>query len=145
METTTTPINETRSIGALLRELLDETRALFRQEVALAKTEVSEKTSLLARNVAFLAAGGLVAFAGALFLLGGLSVLLSWALESAGLSDGMAAWLGPAIVGLVVAAIGYGLIQKAIHTFKDGSLKPQLTIDSIKEDKQWTQQRLQRA
>lgn len=144
METTTTP-QESRTIGSLLKELLEETRQLFRQEVALAKTEAGEKASLLARNVAFLAAGGLVAFAGALFLLGGLSVLLSWALESAGLSAGMAAWLGPAIVGLVVAGIGYGLIQKGMHTLKSGSLKPELTIESIKEDKQWTQQRLQRA
>lgn len=143
METTT--MNESRTIGALLKELLEETRQLFRQEVALAKTEASEKGSLLAKNVVFLAAGGLVAFAGALFLLAGLSVLLSWALESAGLSAGMAAWLGPAIIGLVVALIGYGLIQKAIHTFKNGSLKPELTIESLKEDKQWTQQRLQRA
>ena len=142
METT---LNENRTIGSLLKELLDETRDLFKQEVALAKTEASEKASLLGKNVAFLAAGGLVAFAGALFLLAGLSVLLSWGLESAGLSDGMAAWLGPAIVGLIVALIGYFLIQKAIHTFKSGALKPELTIESIKEDKQWTQQRLQRA
>jgi len=140
-----TTMQENRTIGALLKELLAETRELFRQEVALAKTEASEKASILGKNVAYLAAGGLVAYAGALFLLAGLSVLLSWALESAGLSDGMAAWLGPAIIGLVVAAIGAFLVMKAIKTLKSGSLKPELTIESIKEDKQWTQQRLQRA
>ena len=143
METTTVP--ENRTIGSLLKELLEETRELFRQEVALAKTEATEKASLLGRNIAYLAIGGFVALAGALFLLAALSVLISWGLESAGLSDGMAAWLGPAIVGLVVAGIGYALIQKAMTTFKNGSLKPELTIESIKEDKQWTQQRLQRA
>jgi len=144
MERTTT-LNDSRSIGSLLRELLDELRDLFKQEVALAKTEASEKASLLGKNVAFLAAGGLVAFAGALLILAALSMFLSWAMVNAGMSEGLAAWLGPAIVGLVVAGIGYFFVQKAINTFKNGSLKPELTIESIKEDKQWTQQRLQRA
>lgn len=141
----TTQMNDQRTVGGLVRELLDETRDLFKQELALAKTEASEKASLLGKNVAFLAIGGVVAFAGALFLLAALSVLLSWAFESAGMSDGMAAWLGPAIVGLAVAITGYVLIQKGLKTLKDGSLKPERTIQSIKEDKQWTQQRLQRA
>lgn len=143
MENTTT--HETRTIGSLLRELFDEARDLFRQEVALAKTEATEKASLLGRNVAFIAAGGLVAFAGALFILAGISVLLAWALQNAGLSSENAMWLGPLIVGLVVAIVGYTLVNKGLKTLKDGSLKPERTIQSIKEDKQWTQQRLQRA
>jgi xanthine/uracil permease len=138
-------IHETRTIGSLLRELFDEARDLFRQEIALAKTEASEKATLLGRNVAFIAVGGLVAFAGALFVLAGLSVLLAWILQNAGLNPETAMWLGPLIVGLIVAIIGYVLINKGLKTLKDGSLKPERTIQSIKEDKQWTQQRLQRA
>ena len=92
-----------------------------------------------------MAAGGLVAFAGALFILAGLSVLLAWALESAGLSAEVAMWLGPLIVGLVVAIVGYVLLNKGLKTLKDGSLKPERTIQSFKEDKEWTQHRLQRA
>lgn len=143
MENTTT--HETRTIGSLLRELFEEARDLFRQEIALAKTEASEKASVLGRNVAFIAAGGLVAFAGALFILAGLSILLAWALRSAGLSPEAAMWLGPLIVGLIVAIVGYLFVNKGLKTLKDGSLKPERTIQSIKEDKQWTQQRLQRA
>ena len=144
MENTTTA-HETRTIGSLLRELFDEARDLFRQEIALAKTEASEKASVLGRNVAFIAAGGLVAFAGALFILAALSVLLAWVLQNAGLNAGTAMWLGPLIVGLVVAIVGYILINKGLKTLKNGSLKPEKTIQSFKEDKQWTQQRLQRA
>jgi hypothetical protein len=62
-----------------------------------------------------------------------------------GLSPDVASWLGPLTVGLVVAIIGYILVQKGLKTLKDGSLKPERTIQSIKQDKQWTQQRLQRA
>ena len=143
MENTTT--HESRTIGSLLRELFDEARDLFRHEVALAKTEASEKASVLGRNVAFIAAGGLVAFAGALFILAALSVLLAWILQNAGMNEGTAMWLGPLIVGLAVAIVGYILVNKGIKTLKDGSLKPERTIQSIKEDKEWTQQRLQRA
>ena len=145
MENTTTTIHETRTIGSLLRELFDEARDLFRQEVSLAKTEATEKASLLGKNVAFIAAGGLVAFAGALFILAALSVLLSWLFRNAGLSPETATLLGPLTVGLVVTIIGYVLVHKGLKTLKDGSLKPERTIQSIKEDKQWTQQRLQRA
>jgi xanthine/uracil permease len=143
MENTVT--HESRSIGTLIRELFDEARDLFRQELALAKTEASEKASLAGKNAAFVAAGGLVAFAGALFILAALSVLLAWGLRNAGLNPEIAMWLGPLIVGLVVAIIGYILVNKGLKTLKDGSLKPERTIQSIKEDKQWTQQRLQRA
>lgn len=143
METSTT--HETRTIGTLLRELFDEARDLFRQEISLAKTEASEKASIFGKNAAFVAAGGLVVFAGALFILAGVSVLASWGFRAAGLSPEMAMWLGPLAVGLIVAIIGYGLLQKGIKTLKDGSLKPERTIQSLKEDKEWTQQRLQRA
>lgn len=145
MENTPTANHETRTIGSLLRELFDEARDLFRQEVALAKTEATEKASLLGKNVAFIAAGGLVAFAGTLFILAALSVLLSWLLRNAGLSPEMATFLGPLVVGLVVAIVGYILVHKGLKTLKDGSLKPERTIQSIKEDKQWTQEKLQRA
>ena len=134
-----------RTIGALLRELMEEGRDLFKQEVALAKTEASEKASVAGRNAGYLAAGGAVAFAGALFVLAALSMLLTWALHSAGLSEGNAAWLGPGIVGLVVTIVGAVLVSKAIKTFKDGSLKPEKTIQTLKEDKQWAQHQLQRA
>lgn len=144
METTTN--QDHRTIGSLLRELMDEARELLKQEVTLAKTEAKEKVSVLGQNGAYLAAGGLVAFAGVLFILGGVSALLSAVLENAGLSPDTARWLGPAIVGLVVAMIGYILVHKALKTLKEGSLKPEKTIQSLQEDKQWIQQqRLQRA
>ena len=114
MENTTTTIHETRTIGSLLRELFDEARDLFRQEVSLAKTEATEKASLLGKNVAFIAAGGLVAFAGALFILAALSVLLSWLFRIAGLSPETATLLGPLTVGLVVPIIGDVLVDKGL-------------------------------
>jgi hypothetical protein len=134
-----------RTIGVLLRELLQEARDLFKQEVALAKTETSQKVSVFGRNVGYLAAGGAVALAGALILLAGLSVLLSWIYARAGVSEGVAAWLGPMTVGVIVTVVGSILVSKALKTLKDGSLKPEETIRTLKEDKQWAEHQLQRA
>ena len=141
---TNTPRTE-HSLGGLIRELRDETTTLLRQEVALAKTEMSEKASKFGRNAAYLAVGGLVAYAGLMFILLTLMRLTSLGLLSAGLSAATTAWLAPAIIGVVVAIIGYALVQKAINTFSRESLAPEKTIQSLKEDKQWTQEKLSRA
>src|SRR5687768_14391180 len=125
-----------QSIGTLLKELTDESRTLLRQEVALAKAEMSEKVSRVGRNVAFLVIGGAVAYAGVIVLLGAASIGLTVALANV-MSEAIAAWLGPLIVGVVVALIGYGLIQKAISTLKRERLVPDKTIDSIRENTEW--------
>lgn len=145
METTSNnTFQDERSIVTLVKNLRDETTTLLKQEVDLAKTEMSEKAAKIGRNVAYLAVGGLVAYAGVLFVLLGLSLLVSWGLERAGLSREVALWLGPALIGLLVGLVGFVLVQKARHTLSNESLKPEKTIQSLKEDKVWTQQKFQR-
>ena len=48
------------SLGDLFSTLTEETSLLVRQEVALAKTEVTEKAKALGKDVAFMVAGGVV-------------------------------------------------------------------------------------
>jgi len=145
METQTHPPSSDNSLASLIRELRDESTTLLRQEVALAKTELTEKASVLGRNAAYLAVGGLVAYAGLVFILLSLSELLSAGLVRAGLSTTVASWLAPGIIGLVIAGVGYALIQKAKSTLSRESLTPEKTIQSLKEDKQWTQDKFSRA
>lgn len=128
-----------RSIAGLIRELRDETTILLRQEVALAKTEMSEKASRAGRNAAYLAAGGLVAYAGALFLLLALTSALLIGMMAAGLDAEIAWWLAPLIVGGIVALIGYGLVQKGLNALKHQSPVPEKTKESVQENKQWLQ------
>lgn len=131
-----------RSITGLLRELRDETTILLRQEVALAKTEISEKASRAGRNAAYLATGGLIVYAGALFLLLAATAALLVGLEAMGVDRGITLWLAPLIVGGVVALVGYGLVQKGITTLKHESLVPEKTKESVQENKQWLQDRM---
>jgi hypothetical protein len=49
----------------------------------------------------------------------------------------MPAWLAALIVGVIVGAVAWMLIGKAIATLRTMELKPQETVESIKEDAQW--------
>ena len=55
--------SENRSITDLLKDLRDESSRLVRQEVALAKTELSEKAAKLGRNAGYMGAGSGLAHA----------------------------------------------------------------------------------
>lgn len=125
----------------LLKQLRDDTTTLVREEVALAKTEISEKASTFSRNAAFLAAGALIGLIALLLILLALSSLLSQLFLSMGLSEGTAGFLGLLIVGLIVGGISAALIAKGIKTLKGEKLAPERTIETLREDKAWAQRR----
>jgi hypothetical protein len=124
-----------RSIGELFAELSQETTTLVRQEVQLAKTEMSQKASRVGKDVGFLAAGGAVAYAGLLAILAGVIVLLGQVIPM---------WLSALLVGIVVAAVGYFLVRKGLDALKQENLAPQETIETLKEDKEWAKDQTDR-
>lgn len=135
-------LREERSFGQLFKELRDETTTLLRQEVDLAKTEITEKASRAGKNVGSLAIGGGVAFLGALALLAAVIYGLTSLLNQF-MSVGVAIWLAPLIVGAVLAAIGYGLVQKALAALRRESLTPQRTTQTLQENRAWLKARMQ--
>lgn len=130
------PLREDRSLGQILRDLRDETSALLRQEVDLAKTEMSEKISRAGQNLGSVAVGGAVAFAGALTLLAALTLGLI-SLMSQFMSRDVAMWLAPLVVGGILAAVGYSLVTKALQALKQEGIAPTRTTQSLKENKEW--------
>jgi hypothetical protein len=130
------PLRDDRSLGQILRDLRDETSALLHQEVDLAKTEMSEKISRTGQNLGSVAVGGAVAFAGALTLLAALTLGLI-SLMSQLMSRDVAMWLAPLLVGLVLAAVGYSLVKKALEALKQEGIAPKRTTASLKENKEW--------
>jgi hypothetical protein len=125
---------EERSLGELFADLARETSTLIRQEVSLAKTEMSQKAGRIGRHVAFLAAGGAVAYAGFLALLAALIIGLA--------TLGLDWWLAALLVGLLVAAIGYFLVQTGINALRRESLAPQQTLETLKEDAEWAKEQV---
>lgn len=130
------PLRDDRSLGQILRDLRDETSTLLRQEVDLAKTEMSEKAATVGSNLGSVAVGGAVAFAGALTLLAALTLGLI-SLMSEVMSRDVAMWLAPLLVGLVLAAVGYSLVKKALQALKQEGIAPKRTTQSLKENKEW--------
>jgi hypothetical protein len=130
------PMRDDRSLGQILRDLRDETSQLLRQEVDLAKTEMSEKMSRLGTNLGSVATGGAVLFAGALVLLAALTLGLI-ALFSQFMDRDVAMWLAPLLVGGVLAFIGFGMVKKALQALKQEGIAPQRTTQSLKENKEW--------
>ncbi|MEW5744834.1 MAG: phage holin family protein [Nitrospirota bacterium] len=124
---------EEQSLGELLSDLSQETQRLFRQEVELAKTEMSLKMSHVLKDIAFLAIGGAVAYAGLLALIS--AVIL-------GLGTGIPWWLSALLVGAVVAGIGYVLVKKGMDDLKRKEYVPKQTLETIKEDKRWLKEKM---
>lgn len=132
---------EERSIGQLLKELTQESSTLLKQEVNLAKTEMSEKASRIGANLGEVAVGGAVALLGAIALLLAAVYGLTSILNNF-MSQEVAVWLAPLIVGLILAAVGYSLIKKALATLKQESITPQRTTQSLQENKEWLKEKI---
>ena len=127
-----------RSVTDLLKDLRDETTTLVRQEIALAKTELSEKASVYGTNAGKIAAGGALAFAAVVALVVMLAIAVYFLIVAIGDGEEWSHWVGGLIGGLGVPllalAIGGLLIKSAIDTISRTSPVPEQTIASVKQD-----------
>lgn len=135
--------NQTNTLPTLLRDLRDETTTLLRQEVALAKAELKENASRMGSHATQIAIGGFVAYAGVIVLLIGLGLLIGSLLVRAGLDRDLAQWLAPTLVGIIVALVGWGMVSKAKNAMGHDDLAPKQTIETMRENKDWAQHKLQ--
>jgi uncharacterized membrane protein YqjE len=127
------PEKQERSIGELFSELANETSLLIRQEIALAKVELSEKASRVGRNVAFLVLGGAIAYAALLTLLAALVIVLA---------NVMPAWAAALVVAVLVGIVAAVLVSKGLAALKKTDLAPRQTVQTLKEDAQWAKQQM---
>lgn len=122
-----------RSIGDLFTQLAAETGTLVRQEVSLAQAELTAKASKVGKNIGFLAIGGAVGYAAMLAILAGIVL---------GLSRVMPAWAAALLVGAIVGVAAFALISSAVAALRETGLKPEETVESIKEDAQWLKKQM---
>jgi hypothetical protein len=118
-----------RSLGELFSDLARETGTLVRQEVELAKTEMTQKATRVGKDIGSLAAGGAVAYAGFLGILAAIAIGLG--------QLGVPWWLAALLVGVVVAAIGGILVQRGLSALRQEQVTPERTVATIKEDVEW--------
>lgn len=126
----TAPRNE--RFGHLLGDLEHDVKTLIKKELDLAKTEMREKFKTLGRNAGLGAAGGVLLLFALFILLLGIGAILARLLQNAGMNPGTAYFLAFTGLGLVLGAVGYALLQKAIHAFSKFSLSPEKALETMR-------------
>lgn len=117
-----------RSLGELFGDLSRQLSALVRQEIRLARVEMTQSATTIGKSAALLVVGGVLLFAAFLALMATVIIAIAYALPW---------WLAALIVTVVVAAIGAVLALMGYNALKTAQLAPQETIQTIKEDAAW--------
>ena len=116
-----------RTVTDLFGDLSRQVSALFRNEVRLARAELSERMGAAGGAVAMLAAGAVLAVAALIVLL---FALVTWLVEAFEVSPALAAL----IVGVVVALAAYGLVRVGLSRLKARNLAPRRTVEQLSRD-----------
>ena len=126
-----------QSIGELVKDLATETSTLVRQEIDLAKAEMTERGKQAGKGAGILGAAALVGLLAA----GALTACLIAALDLA-----MATWLAALVVTVVFGAIAAVLAMTGRRQIREAAPPvPEQAIDSVKEDVQWAKTRTRSA
>ena len=126
-----------RPIPELMKDLSDQTTTLVRQEIELAKAEMTAKGKQMGIGAGAFGGAALVG----LYAVGALTAAAILALSTA--VDG---WLAALIVGLVYAAVAgvLALVGKS-RTQAGAPPVPERAISSTKEDVEWAKTRAKSA
>lgn len=124
---------ENRPLGDLFAELASETGTLVRQEVALARAEVTQKAKQIGKNVGYLLIGGAIAYAAFLAAIATLIMLLAKVMPQ---------WGATLLVGVLIAGLGWLLIGKALSALQQTEVTPRHTVDTLKKDATWLKEQI---
>lgn len=122
------------SIAQLISGVVGDAQTLVRQEIALARQEITKEiTNAKQAAIKLGIAGGVLAVAGLLLILAlaqGIADLLNWP-----------HWAGYVLVGVVLAIVGYVLLSSAQKQIKAVQPVPKQTIETLKENAEWIKER----
>jgi putative superfamily III holin-X len=121
--------NSQASIVAAINEVSDKAQLLVREEIELAKAEVTEKLTKLAKGAAVGMAAGVFVIAGLLILLHGLSWLAYWVIP---VPDGTFFWGFFVVAGILFLIGGIAGFLAARWIKKGSSPTPAMAIEEAK-------------
>lgn len=114
-----------RSLGEVVADVFRDGSELIRQEIELAKTEIRENLSRIAKDGIGVAIGAVLALVGMLALV---------AAAILGLAEVVPAWLAALIVGGVLALIGLIMVMAGLRGIREGGIAPERTMETLRED-----------
>jgi len=123
------PLRTDRSLGELFSDLSEQVSDLVRQEMRLAKLELSEKAADVSRHAVLIVAGGAFALAAVVMFAFTVALLL--------IAAGVMPWMAALLTTFAMACTGYLLAQSGLSALKGKSIAPVETIHSLKETTQW--------
>jgi hypothetical protein len=119
-----------RPIGDLLKQLSQETTTLVKQELELAKAEMTQKGRQAGVGAGFIGGGALFGLGMFGTLTAGLVALLATAVDHV--------WLAALIVAAVYGAIGGVLAMRGKDKLEEAApAAPEQTVETVKEDVEW--------
>jgi VIT1/CCC1 family predicted Fe2+/Mn2+ transporter len=122
-----------RPIGEVAKELTSDLSLLVRQEIELAKAEMTEKGRTAAPGLGMFGGAGIVALCAAGAITAFLVLVFSLFLPD---------WAAALIVGAALAAVAYVLIKQGKERVAEaGKPVPEQTIETVKEDVEWAKTR----
>ena len=116
------------SLGTLLGDLAGQSADLVRDEISLAKQEMSEKLSAYQTVLVFMLGGGVIGF---LALMALCTALIIW------LGEKIGADLAAALTGLGLVIVAAIIFTVGRVKLKSLSLEPELTIKTLEENTEW--------
>ena len=122
-----------RPLGEVAKNLTRDVSLLVRQEIELAKAEMAQKGRTAAPGIGMLGGAGIVALCAAGALTAFAVLVFSIFLPE---------WAAALIVGAVLAAVAVALVRQGKERVADaGKPIPEQTIETVKEDVEWTKTR----
>src|SRR3954447_3548304 len=122
-----------RPLGEVARDLTSDLSLLLRQEIELAKAEMTEKGRTAAPGIGMRGGAGVVALCAAGAATAFLVLVLAIFLPE---------WAAAAIVTAILAATAYVLVKQGKERVADaGKPVPEQTIETVKEDVEWAKTR----
>ena len=119
------PGEQTDSLAAAVSEVSEKLSVLVREEIELAKAEMSQKLSSYARGAAAIAVGAVLGVFALIYVF----LTIAWGLNVITNSF----WLGFAIVMVVLVGITLGAFFFAYRKLRVGAPTPKLAIDEAKK------------
>jgi len=124
------PPQADQPLPELLKQLAEQTQTLVRQEIALAKAEMTQKGKQAGRGAGLFGGAGVMGLGAFGAFTACLIALLATALNHV--------WLAALIVAIVYAVVAAVLAKQGREKIQEaGPPAPEQTIETLKEDAQW--------
>ena len=129
--------DRSRGFGELLRDLAHGSANLFRGEVRLARLELTDLATNLARGTTQIAIGGVMLLLGSLSFAVGVVLLAGDQWVPSDLY-----WVAALIVVVATGTLAAFFAKRGAAQLAPANLAPEQTLETLKEDKEWLKQQL---